>query len=175
MKEMRLISRWSKRSFRKRNRKDLRRMFIYKMTLGESLPLDDSLANEIQLGWWQVPIRGSPSWFEELGIFLISDQEGSWIKIMSKWNRVLSIVFKMSEFLWMFWEKIFKLCTIIVGLSRSLGSRWIEICLHESLHIFWYAIPYWSNISKRGMSSNQPGDPLCSWNTWMSVDRVRPS
>jgi len=175
MKEMRLISRWSKRSFWKRNRKGLRWMFTYKMTLGESLPLDGSLANEIQLGWWQVPIRGSPSWFEELGIFLISDQGGSWIKIMSKCNRVLSIVFKTSGFLQTFWEKIFKFCTIIVGLSRSLGSRWIEICLHESLHIFWHAISYWSDVSKRSMSSNRPGDPLCSWSTWMSVGRVRPS
>ena len=172
---MRLISRWSKRSFQKRNWKGLRQMFTYEMTLGELLPLDGSLANEIQLGWWQVPIRGSPLWFKELGIFLISDQGGSWIKIMSKWNRVSSIVFKTSEFLRMFWEKIFKFRTIIVGLSCSLGSGWIEICLHESLHIFWCAIPYWSDVSKRGMSSNRPGDPLCSWNTWMSVGRVCPS
>jgi len=175
MKEMRLTSQWSKRSFWKRNQKGLRRMFTYKMTLGESLPLDGSLTNKIQLGWWQVPIRGSPSWFKELGIFLISDQGGSWIKIMLKCNRVSSIVFKTSGFLRMFWEKIFKFRTIIEGLSHSLGSGWIEICLHESLHIFWRAIPYWSNISKRGMSSNRPGDPLCSWSTWMSVGRVRPS
>jgi len=175
MKEMRLISWWSKRSFRKRNQKGLRQMFTYEMTLGESLPLDGSLANKIQLGWWQVPIRGSLSWFEELGIFLISDQGGSWIKIMSKCNRVSSIVFKTSGFLWMFWEKIFKFRTIIVGLSCSLGSGWIEICLHESLHIFWHAIPYWSNVSKRGMSLNRPGNPLCSWSTWISVGRVRPS
>ena len=175
MKEMRLISQWSKRSFQKRKWKGLRRIFTYKMILEESLPLEGILVNEIQLGWWQVPIRGSPSQFEELGIFLISDQGGSWIKIMSKWNRVSSMVFKTSEFLRTFWEKIFKFYTIIVGLSHLLGSGWIEICLHESLHISWCAIPYWSNVSKRDMSSNRPGDPLCSWSTWMNEGRVRPS
>ena len=149
MKEMRLISRWSKRSFWKRKRKGLRWMFTYEMTLGESLPLEGSLTNEIQLGWWQVPIRGSPSQFEELGIFLISDQGGSWIRIMLKWNRVLSMVFRMIEFLQTFCERIFRFCTIIVGLSRSHGSGRIEICFRESLHTFWYAIPYWINVSKR--------------------------
>ena len=149
MKEMRLISRWSKRSFRKRKRKVLRWMFTYEMTLGGLLPLEGSLANEIQLGWWQVPIRGSLSQFEELGIFLISDQGGSWIRIMSKWNRVLSIMFRTIEFLWTFCEKIFRFRTIIVSLSHSHESRRIEIYFCEFLHTFWYAISYWINVSKR--------------------------
>ena len=136
MKEMRLISRWSERSFRKRKRKGLRRMFTYEITLGELLPLEGSLANKIQLGWWQVPIRGSLSQFEELGIFLILDQGGSWIRIMSKWNRVSSMVFRMIEFLRTFCERIFRFHTIIVGLSRSHGSGRIEICFRESLHTF---------------------------------------
>ena len=175
MKEMRLISQWSKRSFRKRKRKGLRQMFTYKMTLGESIPLEGSLANEIQLGWWQVPIRGSPSQFEELGIFLISDQGGSWIRIMSKWNRVSSIVFRTIEFLQTFCEKIFRFRTIIVGWSRSHGSGGLEICFHKSLHTFWYAIPYWIDVSKRNTNLNWPGDPLCSWSTWMNEGRVHPS
>ena len=175
MKEMRLISRWSKRSFRKRKRKGLRWMFTYEMTLGESLPLDGSLANEIQLGWWQVSIRGFPSQFKELGIFLILDQGGSWIRIMSKWNRVLSIMFRTIEFLWTFCKKIFRFHTIIVDLSRSHRSGRIEICFHKSLHTFWYAIPCWIDVSKRDMNSNRPGDSLCSWSTWMNEGRVCPS
>ena len=50
------------------------------MTLGESLSTDGILANKIQLGWWTDPMRGFPSQFEELGIFHISDQGGSWIR-----------------------------------------------------------------------------------------------
>ena len=123
MKEMRLISWWSKRSFRKRKRKGLRQMFTYEMTLGELLPLEGSLANEIQLGWWQVPIRGSPSQFKELGIFLISDQGDSWIRIMSKWNRVSSIVFRTIEFLRTFCEKIFRFRTILILVVKIKESR----------------------------------------------------
>jgi len=39
------------------------------ITLGESSVLGDNLAKEVQFGWWQVPTRGSPSQFEEQGIF----------------------------------------------------------------------------------------------------------
>ena len=56
---------------------------MYVMTLGESDFSDGILTNKVQLGWWLVPIRGSPLQLEKLGILQISDQGGSWINMMS--------------------------------------------------------------------------------------------
>ena len=53
-------------------------------TLGgsESLVLD--LTKVSQLGWFTTLTRMSPLQFEELGIERIEDQEGSWMKMISK-------------------------------------------------------------------------------------------
>jgi len=59
-------------------------MLIYVMTLGELLVFGDDLAKVVQLGWWQVPTRGSPSQLEEQGTFRISDHGGSWIRMILK-------------------------------------------------------------------------------------------
>jgi len=44
-------------------------MLMYMITLGELSVFGDDLAKVVQFGWWQVPTRGSPSQFEEQGIF----------------------------------------------------------------------------------------------------------
>ena len=170
-----LISRWSKISLWRKKWRDLRQMFTYVMTLGKSLLFEGSLANAIQLGWWQVPMRGSPSQFVELGIFHISDQGGSWISIMSNWERDLSMVLVISEFLWTFWEKTFKFQTIIVCWCCSLWSRWTVICFHRSWYISWCAILCWNDISRTDNCLNWLGGPPCSWSIWKYADRVRPS
>ena len=144
------------------------------MTLGESLQLEGGLANTIQLGWWQVPIRGSPSQFVELGTFQILDQGGSWIKIMSKLERVSRMTFVMSKFLWTFWEKILRFRIIIVDSSRLLQSRWILICCHGSQHISLCATPYGNDVSRMDKRWSRLGDLLCSLNIWRSGD-IRPS
>jgi len=145
------------------------------MTLGELLLLEGGLANAIYLGWWQVPIRGSPLQFEELGTFWISDQGGSWIKIMSKWERVSRMMFVMSEFLQTFCEKIFSLWIIIDWTNRLLQNGVILICFHRSQCISWYAIPYWICASRMNKHWSRLGDLLCNWNTWMNVGIVHPS
>jgi len=145
------------------------------MTLGESLLFVGSLANTIQLGWWQVPIRGLPSQFKELGVFRISDHGSSWISIMSNWKSVSSIVFVTREFLRTFCEKIFRFRKIIVYWCRSLWSGWIEICFHISQYTFWRAILCWSDVSKKDKCLSRPGGPLCSWSTWRYEGMVCPS
>ena len=57
---------------------------MYIMTLGESSVFGDNLAKVVQLGWWQVPTRGSPLQLEEQGTFRISDYAGIWIRMISK-------------------------------------------------------------------------------------------
>jgi len=59
-------------------------MLMYVITLGESSVFGDDLAKVVQFGWWQVPTRGSPSQFEEQGIFQILDHGDSWIRMISK-------------------------------------------------------------------------------------------
>ena len=54
------------------------------MTLGESSVFGDNLSKVVQLGWWQVPTKGSPSQLEEQGTFQISDYAGIWIRMISK-------------------------------------------------------------------------------------------
>ena len=170
-----LISRWSKMSLRRKKCRDLRRMFTYVMTLGESLLFKGSLANAIQLGWWQVPMRGLPSQFEELGIFRILDQGGSWISITSNWERDSSIVLVISKFLQTFWEKIFKFRTIIVYWRRSLRSGWTVICFHGSQRISWCAILCWSDVSRMDRCLSRLDNLSCSWDTWKYAGKVRPS
>ena len=168
-----LISRWSKISLQRKKRRDLRWMFTYVMTLGELLLFKGSLANVIQLGWWQVLMRDSPLQLVELGIFRISDQGGSWISITSNWERDSSIVLVISKFLRMFWEKTFKFRTIIVCWYRSHQSGWTVICFHRSRHISWHATLCWIDVSRTDNCSNQLDGPFCSWSIWKYVGRVR--
>ena len=60
-----------------------RQMLMYAMTLGKSDLSAGILANNSQLGWCAVSIRSSPLLLNELGILRISDQGGSWIRIIS--------------------------------------------------------------------------------------------
>ena len=69
-----------------------------RMTLGKSLLSLGDLEKVIQLMWWQDPMRGSPSQLSALGSFRISDQEGSWIRMMSNWEYDSSIVLVTIEF-----------------------------------------------------------------------------
>jgi len=47
------------------------------MTLGEYALFTGLVANRIQLGWWTVPIKFSPSLFALLGTWWMTDQGGS--------------------------------------------------------------------------------------------------
>ena len=141
-KEMRMISLWSIMSLRSRNCREERRMLMYAMTLGESDLFDGILANEIQLGWWLVPIRGSPLQLEELGILWISDQGGSWINIMSNWFWILKRMLMIKEFLWKFCKRILRFFTIIVGVCHSPQNKLTWTCFHRSQHTSFIATLY---------------------------------
>jgi len=142
------------------------------MTLGKSIPSDGIHVNKIQLGWWMVPMRGSPSQSEVLGIFWISDQGGSWIKMISNWFRVLRRVLMMREFLRTFCEKILKFFTIIVELSRSLQNESIWIYFHGSQHTSSVVIPYWTCISRMDIGWSLLDDLLSNSSIWMSESMV---
>jgi len=58
--------------------------------------------NVNQLGWLTTLTRVSPSQFEELGMEQIEDQEGSWMKMMSKKEFTSKMVLMRREFLQMF-------------------------------------------------------------------------
>ena len=144
------------------------------MTLGESLLSLEFLENAIQLGWWQDPMRGSPSQLSALGSFQISDQGGSWIRTMSNWVYDSSIELVMIEFFRTFWEKILSFRIIIEGLCRSHQSGWSSICCHGSQRISWCAILYGNDVARKDMSSSRLGGLLCSLNIWRSggMDRL---
>ena len=57
------------------------------------------LTNVSQLGWLTIPTRVSPSQFKELGMEQIVDQEGSWMKMMSKEELTSRMVLMRREFL----------------------------------------------------------------------------
>ena len=143
------------------------------MTLEESLSPNGVLANEIQLGWWTDPIRGSPSQFEELGIFCISDQGGSWINMMLKWVNNLRIVLTMREFFWTFCEKILRFLIIIGKGSYSLQNEKIWICWYRSQCISFGATPCEICASRTDISWSQLGDYHGSSNTWTNEDTAR--
>ena len=77
------------------------------MTLGKSFSDSEVLANVSQLGWFTMPTKDSPLQFLELGIEQIVDQDGSWMKTMSKLILTLRIVFMIRLFFQTFCEKIF--------------------------------------------------------------------
>ena len=135
-KEMRQMSWWSKMSLWRRKRREEKQILMYVITLGKSLALEDDLAKAVQFGWWQVPLKGSPSQFVEQGILRISDHRGSWIRIISKWCWVLSIVLRMREFLQTFCEKNLRLCTIISWDWCLLWNEAILTCSHGSQYTF---------------------------------------
>jgi len=58
-----------------------------------------NLANVSQLGWLTMPTRVSSLQFEELGIEQIVDQDGSWMKMMSKEELTSRMVLMRREFL----------------------------------------------------------------------------
>ena len=145
------------------------------ITLGESSVFGDDLAKEVQFGWWQVPTRGSPSQFEEHGIFWVSDHKGSWIRMISKWFWVLSIILRMREFLRTFCEKILSLRTIISWDWHSHWNEAISTCSHGSQYTFWYATHDWINVSKMDNERSQLGDLLYNWSIWTNEGKVHPS
>jgi len=140
------------------------------MTLEKSALTDEILANKIQLGWWMVPMRGSLSWSEVLGIFWISDQGGSWIKMISNWFRVLRRILTMREFLQTFCEKILRFFTIIVELSHSLQNKSIWIYFHGLQRTSSIAIPYWTCVSRTDIGWSLLDDLLGNSSIWISED-----
>ena len=79
---------------------------MYIAILGYSDLLELDLMNTSQLGWFTMPTRVSSLQFEELGIEWIKDQEGSWIKMISKLVLTSKIVLMSRKFFWTFCEKI---------------------------------------------------------------------
>ena len=142
------------------------------MTLGKSLSSKGILAKEIQLEWWLVPMRGSPSQHEVLGILWISDHGGSWIKMMSKWTNVSSRVLTMREFLWTFCEKILRFLIIIDEKCYSLQNELILICFHGSQCTSSDAIPYWICASKTDTDWSLLGGLCNNSSIWMSGGMV---
>ena len=142
------------------------------MTLGESDLSEGILANNIQFGWWLVPIRGSPSRIEELGILWILDQGDSWMKMMLNWFWISRRVLTMREFLWTFCERILRFFTIIVEVHHSPqnGSTWI--CYYGSQHIFFVTTPYYTYVSKTDIGWNLLSNLLDSLSIWMNEDMV---
>ena len=137
-----MISLWLIMSLQSRKCREERRMLMYTMTLGKSDFSDGILANKIQLGWWLVPIKGSPLQSEELGILQISDQGGSWINMMSNWFWVSRRVLMIKEFLWTLCERILRFFTIIVEVCHSPQNKSTWIYFHRSQCIPFVATPY---------------------------------
>jgi len=99
-------------------------------TLGYSDSLVLDLMNFSQLGWFTMPTRVSPLQFEELGIEQIEDQEGSWIKMMSKLVLTSRIVLMSREFFQMFCEKIL-ISLQIIFCCHSLLNELTPFNFHE--------------------------------------------
>ena len=137
------------------------------MTLGESNLSEGILANNSQLGWWVVPIRVLPSQSNELGILRISDQGGSWMKMMLNWLWVSRIVLMIREFFQTFCENTLRFCTIIVEVHHFLKNKLTWSCFHGSQHISFVVTPYWIYVSRMDTNWNQLSDHLDSLSIWM--------
>ena len=61
--------------------------------------MEEGLANDSQLGWWEALTSTSPSLDAELGIDQIMDYGGSWMRMILKTLRVLRIELTIKEFL----------------------------------------------------------------------------
>ena len=59
-------------------------MLMYAIILGEVALFTGLIAKSDQLGWWTVPMKFLPLLLAVLGILQMTDQDGSWIRIMSK-------------------------------------------------------------------------------------------
>jgi len=93
------MSLWLKMSFQREKQSWDNLMFIYEMTLEESLLFDVFLEKVIQLGWLRAPTYCSPFSFTELGIEQMKNQGSSWMKIISKFLCTSKIVLVSSLFL----------------------------------------------------------------------------
>ena len=69
--------------FLRESLKKKRQMLIYMMTLRESEGYEYILEKVTQLGWLEILTNSSPSQLVELGVVLIMDHDGSWMKITS--------------------------------------------------------------------------------------------
>ena len=59
-------------------------MLMYAVILGEVALFAGLIVKSNQLGWWTVPMKFLPSLLTVLGILQMTDQGGSWIRIMLK-------------------------------------------------------------------------------------------
>ena len=62
-------------------KKEKKWMLIYVMNLGESEECKYTLEKVTQLGWLETPNNSSPSQLVELGVVLITNYDGSWMKM----------------------------------------------------------------------------------------------
>ena len=99
------ISLWLKMFLQREKWREESLMFIYMITLGESLTLEEVLKKVSQLGWFSTSTNVSPSSLIKLGIEQIVDYESFWIKMISKEIWVLRIMLVSRLFFQMFWEK----------------------------------------------------------------------
>ena len=145
---------------------------MYAITLGESNLSTGILANNSQLGWCVVPIRSSPSLLDELGILWISDQRGSWMKMILNWIWVSSMVLIMSEFFQTFCKNILRFCKIIVEVRHFPWSKLTWPCFHGSQHISSVATLCWTDASRTDIDLSRLGGLPNSLNIWTCVDMV---
>ena len=153
-------------------RNEERQMLMYAITLGESNLSTGILANNSQLGWCVVLIRSLPSLLDELGILRILDQRDFWMKMISNWIWVSSMVLMMSEFFQTFCKNILRFCKIIVEVWHSPWSGLTWPCFHRSQHISSVATLCWTDASRTDIDLSQLGGLPDSLNIWMCVDTV---
>ena len=123
-KGMRLISLWFIISFLSENHSWTIWTLIYVMTLGCLLSLVNCLEKLIYKGWFGASTMIFSSSNIKLGIVWIMDQEGSWMKIMSKFVLFSKIMSVRSPFFQTFCEKVFY--NHILTLSTT---KWIDLPL----------------------------------------------
>jgi len=81
------------------------------------------------------------------------------------------IVLVSNLFFQMFYNKILVFLIIILDYHSQLSKLivfWLLRVLDTSLN----ATLYWSNVSRKNISSNQLGDLLCNLNTWINKGMV---
>ena len=76
----------------------------------------------VQLEWFGVPTMLSLSLLEELSIVWMNDQEGSWMKRISKYFLVSNILFIRVLFFQTFCEKSLRLSKIMLGHCSQLSE-----------------------------------------------------
>ena len=68
----------------KEKRREERQMLMYAVTLGEVVLFAGVIVKSDLLGWWMVPMKFLPSLLTVLETLQMTDQGGSWMRIMSK-------------------------------------------------------------------------------------------